>query len=138
MGFTLRDKICEHLCNEMRLCIQKSDNTADLDRIQGTTRTLRVELDAPDLHSGFFGGLDTFYRRIITVDEKRFPPLRERVLQRQSILMVLAGRELLINSHKSLSRLLYLVTYTLPALIEPAEAKASTGWLWPRLPKVMR
>jgi len=52
-----------------------------------------VELDTPDLLSRLLSGFDAFYRRVIAIDEKRFPSLRERVLQLQRILMVLTERE---------------------------------------------
>lgn len=81
MGFALRDKVCEHLYDKMRSCKQKnSDIKANLNRIQRTTCALRVELDTPDFLSGLLGGLDTFYRRIIAIYEKRFPSLGERIL----------------------------------------------------------
>ena len=104
VSFAFRDKIRKHLYNKVRSGEQKIRQApaADLDCIKRTTSALRVELDTPHLFSGIFSGFDAFYGRIIAIYEKRLPSLRERVLQRQSILMVLTRSESLANSCGSL------------------------------------
>lgn len=49
-----------------------------------------MELYPPDPLAGFRCRLDTLDRGVVTVDEKGLPTLRERILKRESVLVILA------------------------------------------------
>lgn len=58
--------------------------------VQRATGAFGMELDTPDFLPGVVGGLDSLDRGVVAVDEERFPALRERILERQGVLVVLA------------------------------------------------
>ena len=86
---TLGKEIGEHLQMVLAVARTMQDGFAYLDSIQGTTSALGVELHTPYLLAGICGGLDTLDRRVVTVDEERLPPGRERVLELQGVLVIL-------------------------------------------------
>jgi len=92
MRFALEHEIGKHLRERLDVGyiparIRRSTN---LDRVQRSPSALWMKLDTPNLLTGLRRGLDAFDRRIIAVDEERFPTFRERFLQLQGILVILA------------------------------------------------
>lgn len=73
MGLALRDEVREHL-----------------DGVEGSSGTLRMELDTPNLLARSVGGLDALDGGVVAVDEEGFPALGEGVLELQRVLVVLA------------------------------------------------
>lgn len=86
----LGQEVREHL-NDMSAS-NKHDGSPEthLDGVKGSTCALGVELHTPHFLARFSGRLDALHGRVIAVDEERFPALRERTLELQSVLMVLA------------------------------------------------
>ena len=121
---------CEHSSD-------KGEGTSYLDRVKRTTSTLWMELHPPNPLPRLCCRFDTLDGRVVTVDEEGFPPLRERILERESVLVVLAETSCQEISDGR-ARVTHLVTYTLPALMEPEDARARTGWLCPRFPNLIR
>lgn len=84
----------------------------NLNGVKRSSSTLGMELYSPDLFARLASGLDTLYRRVVTVDEEWFPSLWEGFLQLQSILMVLTKKiaPIMLACHPPKSQVAYLVT----------------------------
>ena len=76
-----------------------SQGKAHLDSIKRPTSALGMKLDTPYFSPRSRCRLDPFHGRIITVDKEWFPSLRERVLQLQRVLVILAKVDVNARTH---------------------------------------
>ena len=61
-----------------------------LDSIKWTSRTLRMELHAPNTLARFLSGLNAFHRRVVAIDKEGLPAFWERVRKLKGVLVILA------------------------------------------------
>jgi hypothetical protein len=91
MSLALVDKISEHLSIiNVSNCLKDNIFIAYLDSVERSASTLRVKLDAPDLLARLGGGFNTLHGGVVAINKERFPSSRERVLQLQRVLVILA------------------------------------------------
>lgn len=86
------EEVGEHLKRMVRKYLETKQDGAHLDGIERPACALGMELDPPDLATGFRGRLDAFYGRVVAVDEERLPSGWEGILQLEGVLMILARR----------------------------------------------